>query len=90
MREIQDMTLNVSRGLERLDGQFAERADRFEDEFRHLFRPAKAFGVRVTGVPIGDEIRLDRVYSPHKIIESLSRNSGGGFSWLEKVESLLS
>ena len=71
MREIQDMTLNVSRGLERLDGQFAERANRFEDEFRHLLRPAKAFGVRVTGVPIGDEIRLNRVYSPHKIIEPL-------------------
>ena len=71
MREIQDMTLNMSRGLERLNGQFAERANCFEDEFRHLFGPAKAFGVRVTGVPIGDEIRLNRVYRPRKIIDPL-------------------
>lgn len=77
MREIQDMTLNMSRGLERLGRQFADRENRFEQEFKHLLKPDKAFGVRVTGIPMGEEIRLDRVYRPSKIIDELEEEWRG-------------
>ena len=62
MREIQDMTLNVARGMERLDRRFSDRAQRFEDEFRRLANPAQAWGVRVTALPVGDELRIERVH----------------------------
>ena len=44
MREIQDMTLNVSRGLERLERQLSERSDRFRQEFKRLRTPEKCMG----------------------------------------------
>ena len=72
MREIQEMTLNVSRGLERLDKRLAERAERFEKEFGYLERPAEAFGVRVSAVPIGAEIWFDRVYSSRNVNPKLN------------------
>ena len=67
MREIQDMTLNVSRGLERLDKRLAERSERFSDEFKRLETPEDAFGFRMTAAPVGDEIRIDRVFSQGRI-----------------------
>ena len=72
MREVQEMTLNVSRGLERLEKRLDHRAGRFGQEFRHLENPSKAFGVRVTAMPIGDEIWFDRVYSSRKIVDELN------------------
>lgn len=71
MREIQDMTLNVSRGLERLERRLQERAERFAGEFDKLGDPHNAFGIRMTALPIGDEIRFDRVFSQHHIIDEL-------------------
>ena len=62
MREIQDMTLNVARGLERLDKRFSERSKRFCEEFGYLETPDKAFGIRITAMPAGDEIHIDRVF----------------------------
>ena len=62
MREIQDMTLNTSRGLERLERRLAERAENFQQEFQRLHTPKKSFGIRVTAVPVIDEIRFQRVY----------------------------
>ena len=62
MREIQDMTLNVSRGLERLGRQLSERSDRFRQEFECLKPPENAGGIRLTAAPVGDEIRIDRVF----------------------------
>lgn len=62
MREIQDMTLNLSRGLERLERRLAERAERFGQEFRRLRTPEDAWGIRLTAVPIGEEFRIDRVF----------------------------
>ena len=62
MREIQDMTLNVTRGLEFLEKRFSERSERFREEFEFLNTPDKAFGLRITAVPVGDEIRIDRVF----------------------------
>ena len=71
MREIQDMTLNVSKGLERLDKRLKERADRFPEEFDKLIDPQNAFGIRMTALPVGEEVRFDRVFSQHHIIEKL-------------------
>ena len=69
MREIQDMTLNISRGLERLDKRLSERSERFGEEFNRLTSPEDAFGFRMTAAPVGDEIRFDRVFHQRKIIE---------------------
>ena len=69
MREIQDMTLNVSRGLERLERQLSERSDRFRQEFKRLRTPEKAWGVRLTAALVGDEIRIERVFRQHGLAE---------------------
>lgn len=90
MREIQDMTLNVSRGLERLDKRLLERSERFQDEFKHLETPEDAIGIRMTAAPVGDEIWFDRVFGQGRIIHELevpwsmvSRQSGNGTQNLE-------
>ena len=69
MREIQDMTLNLSRGLERLERRLAERAERFGQEFRRLKTPGDAWGIRVSAVPVGEEFRIDRVFRQGRIAE---------------------
>ena len=71
MREIQDMTLNVSRGMERFDRRLAERSERFRREFEMLATPGDAFGLRFTALPVGDEVRFDRVYRQQQIIDYL-------------------
>lgn len=75
MREIQDMTLNVSKGLERLDRQLNERADLFPEEFGKLIDPKSAFGIRMTALPLGEEVRFDRVFAQDHIIENLREPS---------------
>ena len=62
MREIQDMTLNMARGLERLDKKLQEREKRFKHEFERLCAPERAYGIRITAVPVGDDLRLQRIY----------------------------
>ena len=42
MREIQDLTLNISRGLERLERRLSERSERFHQEFDRLKRTRKS------------------------------------------------
>ena len=69
MREIQDMTLNVARGLERLERRLLERSERFQQEFDRLETPDDAFGIRLTAAPIGDEIQFDRVFHQSKLIQ---------------------
>ncbi len=69
MREIQDMTLNVSRGLERLDRRLSERSKRFHREFERLRDPENAFGIRATAMPVGEDIRIDRVFRGHDVAE---------------------
>lgn len=63
MREIQDMTLNVARGMERVERRFGERAERFVHEFARLQVPEQAWGIRVTALPVRDDLRIERVYS---------------------------
>lgn len=68
MREIHDMTLNVSRGLERLDTKFRTRSERFPNELTFLHSPTNAFGFRLTGIPVGDEIRFESVFRARNIV----------------------
>ena len=72
MREIQDLTLNISRGLERLEKRLSERSERFQQEFERIEEPQKAFGIRATAIPVGDEIRFDRIFRQGRIIDDLS------------------
>ena len=71
MREIQDMTLNVSRGLERLERRLSGRSERFAQEFRLLKTPEEAIGIRLSAAPVGEEIRFDRVIRQKQIVEGL-------------------
>ena len=71
MREIQDMTLNVSRGLERLEKRLSERSEHFQQEFKRLETPEDAFGIRMTATPVGDDIRFERVFHQHSIVGNL-------------------
>ena len=72
MREIQDMTLNTARGLERLDKRFSVRCNRFQQEFECLETPTDALGIRFTAMPVGDEIRIDRVFRRGAIVEEFN------------------
>ncbi len=62
MREIQDLTLNLSRGLERLERRLEQRSERFQQEFKGLESPDQLYGIRATSAPVGEEIQFDRVY----------------------------
>lgn len=74
MREIQDMTLNVSRGLERLEKQLSARSARFQQEFKRLKTPEDAFGIRLTATPVGEAIRFERVFRENRIVEELDQS----------------
>ena len=71
MREIQDLTLNVARGMERLDGRFAARAKRFREEFGRLTSPDNAFGLRFTALPVGEEVAFEKVIDKGRILAEL-------------------
>ena len=71
MWEIQDMTLNLARGTERLERRLRERSRKFGEEFKRLETPDEAFGFRMTAVPVGDEIRFGSVYTGGSLIEEL-------------------
>ena len=71
MREIQDLTLNTSRGLERMERRLRGRSERFAEEFNCLKTPEQACGIRVTAVPVGEEIQFDRVYREYQLCHDL-------------------
>ena len=71
MREIQDMTLNLARGTERLERLLRGRAELFKKEFERLDISDDAFGFRLTAVPVGDDIRFDSLWSDGNLIEGL-------------------
>ena len=62
MREIQDLTLNTSRGLARMERSLADRAEIFREGFERLRSPENSHGIRVTATPVRDEIKFNRVY----------------------------
>ena len=51
MREIQDMTLNLARGTERLERRLQERSMKFEEEFKRPRDPRRRFRVSHDGRP---------------------------------------
>ncbi len=61
MREIQDLTLNVSRGLQRLEESLATRQHAFETLMERWVFASYCFGFRITAVPIGQDLPIDRV-----------------------------
>ncbi len=71
MREIQDLTLNLSRGLERLERRLAQRSKRFVEELNNLESPDQAYGIRVTAAPTGEDIRFDRVSCNYQLEHNL-------------------
>lgn len=60
MREIQDLVLQRERGLAAVDMLFVERREMFHQRLTGDF--ADAVGVRVTLIPIGAELYIERVY----------------------------
>ena len=71
MREIYDMTLSLARGAERLQRRFHDRSRKFQDEFKKLQSPEDAFGIRVSAIPVGDDVRLESVFSAGRLIDAL-------------------
>lgn len=71
MRQIQDMTLNTARGLERLEKRLSERSKRFQEEFGHIERRENVVGIRMTAIPVADEIRFDRVFERSRLVRKL-------------------
>ena len=71
MWEIQDMTLNVSRGMERFERRLQKRSERFQQELNRLKTPNESFGIRLTALPVGEDILFDRVYHQHNIRNDL-------------------
>ncbi len=69
MYEVQELTLNVTRGLVLVDHIFAERSTQFQQEFGRLSTPEAAFGIRMTAVPVDDQVRINRVYENGQIIQ---------------------
>ncbi len=72
MREIQDMTLSVSRGLSRLEHRLSERSTRFTREFECLSSPDHAFGCRFTAVPRNDDVEFDSVIRNHTLTDTFN------------------
>ena len=73
MREIQDGTLNMSRGLERVGKRLEERAIAFGREFERLETPGDSFGIRFTAVPVGDDLRIERVFRNYEFISEYEK-----------------
>ena len=71
MWEIQDMTLNVSRGMERFEKRLQERSKRFQQVLNRLKTPNESFALRFTALPVGEDIMFDRVYRQNNIREDL-------------------
>ena len=74
MREIQDMTLNVARGLERLERRLVgTRSERFFARSLKRLEDSRsdAFGIRLTAVPVSGQKWFDRVFRQRRIAQEL-------------------
>ena len=72
MREIQDLTLNVSRGMERLEARLQRRSDALKEEMNRLSNPNDCFGIRLTAFPIGEEALFEDVFEGDQIATTLT------------------
>ena len=52
MREIHDLTLSLSRNLDRIEKTLSDRSRGFKEEFRRLETPDHAFGLRYTAIQL--------------------------------------
>jgi len=71
MREIQDLTLDLARGADRLAALFAGRRANFKEWIRDTPGPflfPGILGLRVTAAPIATLPRLTRIADPHRQI----------------------
>jgi hypothetical protein len=57
MRDIQDLTLNIERGLEKIDKIFLQRREKFESWVDNGW-----VGIRSTAIPMSSDIYFDRVF----------------------------
>ena len=71
MREIQDLTLNVSRGMERFDKRMDERSEQFRGVFDLLDSSTDAYGLRLTAIPLGEGVVFERVVDKGTIVAEL-------------------
>lgn len=62
MREIQDLTLNTTRGAKQLEKRIRSRAKRFSREYERFSKPELAFGIRVTGLPTHENNLISQVF----------------------------
>ena len=72
MMEIQDLTLNTTRGLKRISKDLKDRKKRFEKEFDRLTDPNKAIGVRLTGVAVDERRDINQLYVNRTIDQRFS------------------
>lgn len=49
----------------------SERSSRFLSEFERLKTPEDAFGIRMTAMPVGADIRFDQVFRQNSIVKNL-------------------
>lgn len=89
MQEIQDMTLNNSRGNEIFENRMSSRCNRLQHEFSN-FRKNDVYGVRVTAIPLGNEIQFERIYQHSDLLASLKPNWRRIFRILNNEKSQLS
>jgi hypothetical protein len=69
MRQIQDLTFSVSRGLDAVDRRFAEMRSRFSSWAQFTAPPAgsKRFCFRVTAVPASGDCQLQKVHNVDEV-----------------------
>ena len=78
MREIQDLTLQVERGMLAVDTRLAKRREDFNFAVPKFLGDARGFGMRVTAVPI-TPISIERVHKKdalEPVIETLGATLG--------------
>ncbi len=87
MREIQDLTLRVERGLEAIERRFVERREAFEKWAREVPVITPAVGMRATALPTSADLYVERVYGRSEyfpFVRDFSASIGGA-----KVDLLL-
>ena len=72
MLEIQDLTLNVARGMERLEGRLERRLDAFREELKKLVAPDDCYGIRLTAVPVDEGVLFDRLFEGQTLVSGLA------------------
>lgn len=76
MREIQDLTLNIQRGLSAIEAKFLDRRHNFGDTFHARFAgPVPGFGIRATLLPL-DQFNIERVHGRDEFVPPLQSFQG--------------